>query len=50
MNKVKIIVDGLKDILASKTKFRRFVILLVVCIFTAVSVGGVYILLKGIFE
>lgn len=46
MNKVKIIVEGLKNILASKTKFWRFLILLITLMLTSAIIGGLYLMLK----
>ena len=48
-NKIKIISDRFMEIIASKTKFRRTVVIMIVLGFMVISSGVVYLLLKDVF-
>ena len=48
-NKIKIISDRFMEIIASKTKFRRTVVFMIVLGLIVISSGVVYLLLKDVF-
>ena len=48
-NKIKIISDRFMEIIASKTKFRRTVVFMIVLGLIVISNGVVYLLLKDVF-
>ena len=49
MGKVKILSDRFMQILASKTKFKRMIITMLVLAVIIISGGAVYLLLKDLF-
>ena len=49
MGKVKILSEKFMQIVSSKTKFRRTVVLLLILGFIVISSGVVYLLLKDVF-
>ena len=49
MGKVKILSDRFMEILSSKTKFKRMVVILIILGIIVISTGAVYLLLKDVF-
>ncbi len=50
MGKIKLLADNLMLILANKTKYRRFIGILLVVTFAAIAIGGAYLLLKDVIK